>query len=303
MAGTINTSSIAKALWPGVKNWYGMEYSKHPLECDSLFDTEMSEKKYEEDVQVVGFGLAPVKTEAGGVAYDTMQQGYISRYVNIAYAMGFIVTHEEIEDNLYKKLAKQRSEALAFSMNQTKEFGGANVYNNAFTGGPVGGDGVSLLNSAHPIYGGTLSNILGTPAELSEAALETFAIQIGQLTDDRGLKINVRPEKLHIPVNLEFDAHRILHSVLQNDSANNAVNAIRALGLFPEGALVNHYFTAPHTYFIGTDIKNGLKHMVREKIDFSDDNDFETMNLKYKAYERYSFGWTDFRDLFGTNPT
>lgn len=301
--GIITTGSIPKALWPGVNEWFGQAYAQHAPEFPDLFEQFTSDQKYVEDVQTLGFGLANVKPEGSPTSYDSNVQGYISRYTHVAYSKGFIVTHEEMEDNLYAALAKQRSESLAFSMAQTKEIIAANVYNNAFSGTFTGGDGVALISTAHPTVAGNLSNTLTTAAQLSEAAIESLVINIGLMVDDRGLKIAIRPRSLIIPVNLEPDAYRILNSTLQNDSANNATNYLRSAGILPEGIKVNHYFTDTNNWFIRTDCPNGMKHFVREGLKFSQDNDFDTENLKYKAYERYSFNWTDFRQLFGTNPT
>ena len=301
MAGPITSNNIPKALWPGVDEWFGMEYTQHEPEYPELFDHETSEKKYEEDVQTVGMGLAPVKAEGQPTFYDSIQQGGIQRYTHVAYSLGFIVTHEEIEDNLYMKLGKQRSEALAFSMHQTKEIVGSSVYNNAFTGSFTGWDGVSLISNAHPTVSGNQSNTLAVASQLSEASLEALQIQIGLAQDDRGLKIAIRPECLIIPINLLPDAYRILNSTLQNDTANNAVNYLKATNAFPEGIHINHYLTATHTYFVRTNCPNGMKYFEREALSFTQDNDFDTENAKFKAYERYSFGWTDWRALYAVS--
>jgi hypothetical protein len=301
MAGTINTSSFPKALWPGVKSWWGTSYSEHEVEYTELFDKETSDKKYEERTQIVGLGLAPVKSEGSPVAYDTMQQGYVQRLTNIAYALGFIVTHEEIEDNLYMEVAKARTEQLAFSMRQTKEILGASVYNNAFSGSYTGADGVSLLSTSHPTVSGNQSNTFTVAAQLSEAALESMYINIGKAVNDRGFKIKLLPESLVIPVALYPTACRILESTLQNDSANNAINFLKASKAFPKGVIVNHYLTADHVWFIRTNAPQGLIYQEREKIAVTQDNDFDTENAKYKAYERYAFGWVDWRSLFGSN--
>ena len=303
MAGLITTASIPKALWPGVNAWFGMAYTKHQTEYLDLFDKNTSDKKYEEQVQVVGMGLAPAKPEGSPVSYDSLVQGYISRYTHTAYAMGFIISHEEMEDNLYMELGRQRSTALAFSMNQTKETIAANVYNNAFSGSFLGADGASLCSSSHPTTSaGNLSNILSTPSTLNESAIESLVIAIGKLVDDRGLKIAVRPKSLVIPVDLEPDANRILTSVLQSGTANNDINYLRQVGMFPEGIKVNHYLTDTNNWFIRTDVQEGLNYFEREGLKFTQDNDFDTENAKFKAYERYSFGWTDWRAIFGTNP-
>lgn len=303
MAGIINTGSIPKALYPGVNAWFGMSYAKHPPEWQELFDQYTSDRNYEEDVQVVGMGLATIKAQGAPVSYDSIQQGYISRYTHLAWAKGFIVTKEEMADNLYAELGRQRSEALAFSMNQTKEIQCANVYNNAFSSSYTGGDGVSLLNASHPIQGTSFSNVLSTAAPISEASLEAFYINIGLAVDDRSLKIGLKPRSLILPINLYPTACRILKSTLQNDSANNAINWLNQEGMFPGGVHVNHYLSSATSYFIRTDCPNGMKHFKRVGMEFTQDNDFDTENAKFKAYERYAIGWTDPRGLYGTNPT
>lgn len=302
MAGIITTGNIPKALWPGVDAWFGMAYEKHAPQWPKLFDHNTSDKKYEEQVQVIGMGAAPVKAEGSPVSYDTVQQGYISRYTHNAVALGFIVTHEEMEDNLYMELGRQRSEGLAFAMNQAKEITGANVYNNAFSASYLGGDGVALISTSHPTQSGNQSNTLTTAAQLSEASIESLFINIRNATDDRGLKININPRCLVVPPQLEPDAYRIVNSVLQNDSANNAVNFMKATGMFPDGIVTNVYLTNNHYWYIRTDCPTGINYFEREAMKFTQDNDFDTENAKFKAYERYSFGWTDWRALWGVNP-
>jgi phage major head subunit gpT-like protein len=277
-----------------------MFYNEHPLECVELFDGESSDKSYEEDVLVPGFGLAPVKAQGAAVVYDTHQQGFVSRYTHVSYGLGYILTREEIEDNLYIKLAKQRTRALAFAMRQTKENVGANIYNRAFTAAFAGGDGKELLATDHPTLAGNQSNELAVAADMSEASLEDLLVQIMNATDDRGLKISLMPRKLIVPPALVFESERILKSTLQNDTANNAVNAIKSTGMLKEGVVVNHYLTDADAFFIRTNVPTGLTMYNRTAIAFSEDNDFDTENLKYKAFERYSFGWTDFRALFGS---
>lgn len=296
----ITTGSFPKSLWPGISRWWGMFYDEHPLECVELFDQESSDKAYEEDVLAPGFGLAPVKAQGTAVSYDTHQQGITSRYTHVAYGLGYILTKEEIDDNLYMKLARQRTRSLAFSMRQTKENVGANIYNRAFTAAFAGGDGKELLATDHPSQAGSQSNELAVAADLSEASLEDLLIQIMQATDDRGLKISVMPEKPIIPPALVFEMERILKSTLQNDSANNAINAIKSKNMFPGGVVVNHYLTDSDAFFIKTNVPTGLTMYNRTPIAFTQDNDFDTENLKYKAYERYSFGWTDWRSLYGS---
>lgn len=300
MAGVITSGAHPKALWPGVKEWFGRTYDEHPVEYTDLFEVDSSSKSYEEDVQVTGFGLAPIKPEGDSVAYDSESQGYTKRYTHVAYALGFIVTYEEMRDNLYPVVGKRRGQALAFSMRQTKEIVAANVYNRAATSGYNGGDGVVLLSTAHPSKSGNQSNTLATAADLSEASLEDMAVQIAQTTNDRGLKISIMPRALIIPPQLQFEAHRVVKSTLQNDSANNAVNALRAMNVFPEGIRMNHYLTDPDAWFISTNCPRGMILYDRDILPLEQDNDFDTKNAKAKKYERYSVGWTDWRGLAGS---
>lgn len=302
MAGIIMTSNHPKALWPGVKAWWGKSYDDHQTEYTDLFDTFQSDKAYEEDVQIVGFGLAPTKAQGAAVTYDSEVQGTITRYTHVAYALGYIVTHEELKDNLYSEVSNTRAAALARAFRQTKERIGANIYNRAFNSSYVGGDGVSLLNTAHPnTSGGTFSNKLSVDADLSEAAIEDLIIQMMGATDDRGLLINLMPRSLHVAPANWFEANRILDSVYQTGNANNDINVIKATGAIPMGIKVNHYFTAPNAWFIRANVPNGMKYYEREGISFDQDNDFDTMNAKAKGYERYSFGWTDPRAVWGSN--
>ena len=302
MAGVINTSSHPKALWPGIKAWWGVKYNEHPVEYTDLFDTDTSTQNYEEDVQLTTFGLVPRKTEGQGVIYDSEVQGFVTRYTHIAYALGYIVTKEEMDDNLYEQVSKKRAGSLAMSFRQTKENIAANVYNRAFNSLYTGGDGVSLLNIAHPnTTGGTFSNKLFVDADLSEASLEQAVIDIMGYQNDRGLLIAAMPRSLHIPRQEWFNAKRILESVYQPGTANNDPNILKATNAFPEGIKVNHYFTSPHAWFIRTNIPDGMKYYERVAMQFDQDNDFDTMNVKAKGYERYSFGWSDPRALYGSN--
>lgn len=300
MSGTINTGSIAKLLWPGLNAVWGKEYAEHSAEWRDLVDVETSDKAYEEEVLLPGFGLAPIKAQGAAVQYDTTSQGYVSRYTHIAYGLGFIVTREAIDDNLYEKKALGSTKDLAFSFRQTKENVVANVYNRGFSSSYLGGDGKSLLATDHPIQGGTFSNKLVVPADISEAALEDLCILIMGAVNDRGMKISLMPRSLHVAPQNVFEAARILKSVGQNDTANNAINALRSMGIFPEGAKANHYFTDPDAYFVRTNAPRGLKLFQRVEAEFAQDNDFDTSNLKYKGYERYSTGWTDPRGVYGS---
>jgi len=297
MAGVITTGNHPKLMWPGIKGIWGRTYNEHPMECVDLFDQDTSQQNYEEDVEVTGFGLAPVKTEGAGVAFDSETQGTVSRYTHASIALGYIVTQEELDDNLYEAKAKPRAMANAFSMRQTKEVVGANIYNNGFTSG-LGGDGVVLFSASHPTRDGTQSNLL-TAADLSEAALEDACIQIMQAKNSRGLRIALIAQSLHVHPNDWFEANRIMKSVLQNDTANNAINALKATSALPQGIKVNHYFTDADAWFIRTNVTRGMIHYTRKKATFTRDNDFNTGNAKAKAWERYSDGWSDFRGAYG----
>lgn len=302
--GAINTGSFAKAMYPGVSTWYGEGYKEYPTEWTDLFDSEPSTRAYEEDVAISGFGLAEEVTEGGKTPYDEARQSYITRYINRTYRKGFIVTMEAMEDNLYniEALGKKKAQALGFSMRQTEEILGANVYNRAFTAGYTYGDGVVLGSALHPLFGGgTFSNTPAVASDLSESSLEQACIDIAGFTNDRGLLINIMPKSLIVPKELIFEAHRILNSILQPGGANNDINAIRAMNLFPGGAKVNHYLTDPDAWFIRTNCPEGMKHKNRKEVTFGMDNDSDTFNAKFYAYFRGSWGMTDPRSMYA-NP-
>jgi len=302
MAGVITTGSHPKALWPGVKAWWGQVYDEHPEEYVKLFDKDTSSQNYEEDVQLTGFGLAPVKEQGAGTAYDSEVQGFITRYTHVAYALGYIVTKEELDDNLYESVSKRRAAALAMSFRQTKENVAANIYNRAFNSTYKGGDGVSMCSTAHPnTSGGTFANAPTVSVDLSEASLEDATIAIMGFQNDRGLLINVMPRSLIVARQEWYNANRILKSVYSPGNANNDINVLKATNALPEGIVMNHYLTSPHAWFIRTNITNGMKFYDRVSIMFDQDNDFDTMNAKAKGYERYSFGWTDPRAVYGVN--
>lgn len=296
----ITTGAHPKALWPGVRKFVMGEYSEHPTEYDKVFDMMSSKMAYEEDVETTGFGLAQVKSEGASVAYDTHSQGFTKRYTHVAYALGYIVTREELDDNLYKSRSFKRGKALAFSFRTTKEIVAANVLNRAFSNSYTGGDGVELISTAHPTLAGNQSNELAVAADLSEAALEDVLTMIMEAKNSRGLQIAIRGDKLIVPPALAFTAERIMKSTLQNDTADNAVNAIRSMGLLRGGVMVNHYLTDAGAWFVKTDAPDGLMGFQRTPFEFTQDNDFDTENAKAKGYERYSFGWTDWRSLFGS---
>ena len=302
MAGIITTASHPKALWPGIKAWWGQVYDEHPEEYSKLFDSDTSRQNYEEDVQLTGFGLAPVKPEGSGVAYDSEIQGFTTRYTHVAYALGYIVTKEELDDNLYEQVSRRRAAALAMSFRQTKENIGANIYNRAFNSTYKGGDGVELCSTAHPnTSGGTFANTPTVAADLSEASLEDALTALMGFQNDRGLLINVMPRSLIVARQNWWNSNRILKSAYTPSTANNAVNVLVATNALPEGIVMNHYLTSPNAWFVRTNIQNGLKYYSRVGIQFDQDNDFDTMNAKAKGYERYSFGWTDPRAIYGVN--
>jgi hypothetical protein len=284
----------------GIKEWWGRSYSEHPEEYVDLFDKETSDKAYEEDVEITGFGLAPVKPQGTSINYDVESQGAVTRYTHVAYALGYVVTYEELRDDLYEVVSKRRAKQLAFSMRQSKENVCANVFNRAFNSSYTGGDAVSMINSAHPTTSGNQSNVLATAADLSEAAIEDLTIQIMQAQNNKGLRISLMPQSLHVPVQTYYEANRILKSVLQNDTANNAINVIKATNVFPKGIKMNHYFTSATAWFIRTNAPAGLKMYERDAVMFDQDNDFDTKNAKAACYERYSVGWSDWRSVYGT---
>jgi len=297
MVGVVTTGSIAKAIWPGVNKFYGMGYNEHPLEYSMIFDTESSSKLYEEDVILSGTGLAPKKPEGESVSYDSIKQGWTTRYTNVVYALGIQVTREMIEDDQYD-LAFKKARYLGRSIRITQETVSANILNRAFNSSYTGGDGKEMCATDHPnVAGGTFSNELTTSADLSEASLEQACIDIAGFTDDRGLQIAANARKLIIPRQLKFEAHRILKSTLQNDSANNAVNALKQMNL---DIVMNHYLTDADAWFLKTDVPDGLKYFNRRAPEFKDDNDFDTENAKFKGSVRFSVGHTDPRGVFGS---
>lgn len=304
MAGVINTGSHPKLLWPGIHATWGQVYNQHPEEYVDLYEVLGSQKAYEQDVQVTAFGLAPVKGQGASVTYDSEMQGWVSTYPHVAYGLGYIVTYEELQDNLYKEVATRRAKANAFSMRQTIENVGAHLYNNAFsTTYYAMPDGQPLISAAHVNpSGGTFSNMLTPGADLSEAALEDICIQIMQTTQDRGLLISNMPQSLHIAPSEWFNANRVLKSVLQSHTGNNAINVLKATNTFPKGIKLNHYFTNPNAWFVRTNIMNGMQFFWRNRPDFAQDNDFDTKNAKAASYMRFSVGCTDPRGIYGSNP-
>jgi phage major head subunit gpT-like protein len=299
MSGIISTGNFPKALWPGVKKWYGQEYSDYPVQYDKLFEKSTSDRAWEEIVGTSGLGLAVVKAEGAPVTYDSEQQGFTSRFQHVNYALGFIITQEMMEDDQYMLVGERRSKALARSMRQTKEINGANVYNRAFNTSYTGGDGKAMVVSDHPnIAGGTWSNVIATAADLSEAALEQAIIDIQGFTDDRGLLIAVTPKCLIIPRQLAFEAQRILKSDGRVGTDNNDPNVLKMMGSIPE-VVVNQFLTDSDAWFIRTS-EQGLHYFERKADNFAQDNDFDTENAKFKASGRYSFGWSDPRSIYAS---
>ena len=296
----ITTGSHPKALWPGIKKWWGVEYNRHEPVWSKIFDVQSSNQAYEEDVEAIGFGLMSVKSEGGSIAYDTAQQGTVSRYTAITYGLGYIVTMEELDDNLYEKVSLKRASRLARSAYETEEIVHANVLNRAFDSNFVGGDGVELCATNHPSASGNQSNELTVAADMSEASLEDLVIQTMDAKDSRGLRFSNKPKKLIVPNALHFEAHRIVKSVLQNDTANNAVNVIKAQNTFPEGVMTWAYLSDPDAFFIQTDCMDGLTHYTRKAMAFEQDSDFDTKNAKASVIARWSQGWSNWRSIYAS---
>ncbi len=296
----ISRAQLLKELLPGLNALFGLEYKKYENEHAAIYDTESSDRSFEEETKLSGFGAAPVKAEGSAIVYDTAQEAWIARYNHETIAMGFSITEEAIEDNLYDSLSARYTKALARAMAYTKQVKGAAVLNTGFTTF-TGGDGVALLATNHPLIGGgTNSNRPATGSDLNETSLEAAVIQIAGWTDERGLLIAARPRKLCIPVDLTFTATRILETELRVDTANNDINALRTNGSIPEGYGVNHYLTDTNAWFLKTDVPNGLKMFTRSPLKTGMDPDFDTGNARYKARERYSFGVSDPLGIFGS---
>lgn len=296
-AGTITTGNHPKALWPGMHAWFGLSYKEYPEEYREIFSMEKSSKNYEEDTLGAGFGIATLKSEGRAVDYDSDSQGATKRYTHNVYGLGYIVTQEELEDGQYEIVSRRRIKRLGYSIRQTLEIVGSNVINRAYTSGYTGADAVVLGSTSHPTLSGNMSNILATPADFSEAALEDLIIQIGQARDERNNVISLRPVKLLHPINLKFDVNRVLKSEFTPDTANNAVNVVRLVGLKP---VVNHYLTDTDQWGIITDVPYGLQWFNRRAVAFTQDNDFDTENAKAKATVRVSCGWSDWRGFYSS---
>jgi hypothetical protein len=297
----ISRAQLLKELLPGLNALFGMEYARYGEEHKEIFDTESSERSFEEETKLSGFSAAPVKNEGSAIAYDNGQEAWTARYTHETIALGFSLTEEAIEDNLYDSLSSRYTKALARAMAYTKQTKAAAVLNNGFNSTYKGGDGVELFSTLHPLVsGGTNSNEPSTPADLNETSLEAAVIQIAGWTDERGLLIAAKPRKLIVPPSLQFVATRLLETELRVGTTDNDVNALKTNGSIPEGYRVNHFLTDPDAWFLTTDVPNGLKHFVRTPMSTSMDGDFDTGNVRYKARERYSFGWSDPLGVFGS---
>jgi hypothetical protein len=297
----ISRAQLLKELLPGLNALFGMEYERYGEEHKEIYESETSERSFEEETKLSGFGNAPVKGEGSAIAYDNAQEAFTARYNHETIALGFALTEEAVEDNLYDTLSARYTKALARSMANTKQVKAANVLNNGFSGGPTGGDGKTLFATDHPLVsGGTNSNTQAVAADLNETSLENAVIQIAAWTDERGLLIAAKPRKLIIPPNLQFVATRLLETELRVATADNDLNAIKSNGAIPEGYSINHFLTDTDAYFLTTDVPNGMKHFTRTPLTTSMDGDFDTGNVRYKARERYSFGWSDPLGMWGS---
>jgi hypothetical protein len=297
----ISRAQLLKELLPGLNALFGLEYARYGEEHKEVYETEKSERSFEEETKLSGFSAAPVKAEGTSISYDNAQEAFTARYNHETIALGFSITEEAIEDNLYDSLSARYTKGLARAMAYTKQVKAAAVLNNAYNSAYVGGDGVSLLNTAHPLVnGGTNSNTASTPADLNETSLENAVIQIAAWTDERGLLIAARPKKLIVPPALMFVATRLLDTELRVGTNNNDINALKNNGSIPEGYTVNHFLTATNAWFLTTDVPNGLKHFERTPLQNSMDGDFDTGNVRYKSRERYSFGWSDPLGIYGS---
>jgi hypothetical protein len=297
----ISRAQLLKELLPGLNALFGLEYAKYGEEHKEIYETESSERSFEEETKLSGFSAAPVKNEGSAIAYDNGQEAWTARYNHETIAMGFSLTEEAIEDNLYDSLSARYTKALARSMAYTKQVKAAAVLNNGFSSSYTGGDGVSLFSSAHPLVsGGTNSNVPSTPADLNETSLEAAVIQISLWTDERSLLIAAKPRKLIVPPALQFVATRLLETELRVGTNDNDINALKNNGSIPEGYAINHFLTDSNAWFLTTDVPNGMKHFERTPLQNSMDGDFDTGNVRYKSRERYSFGWSDPLGMYGS---
>jgi len=298
----ISRAQLLKELLPGLNALFGMEYARYGEEHKEIYESETSERSFEEETKLSGFSAAPVKNEGSAIAYDNAQEAWTTRYTHETIALGFSITEEAIEDNLYDSLSSRYTKSLARAMAYTKQVKAAAVLNNGFSASYPGGDGVALFSTAHPLVsGGTNSNTPSTQVDLNETSLEAAVIQIAAWTDERGLLIAAKPVKMIVPPNLMFVAKRLLDTELRVSTADNDINAIKQMGAIPGGYAVNHYLTDTNAWFLTTDVPNGLKHFVRSPLVNSMDGDFDTGNVRYKARERYSFGWSDPLGMWGSS--
>ncbi len=297
----ISRAQLLKELLPGLNALFGLEYARYGEEHKEIYETEKSERSFEEETKLAGFSAAPVKNEGSAIAYDNAQEAFTARYNHETIALGFSITEEAVEDNLYDSLSARYTKALARAMSYTKQVKAASVLNNGFTASYTGGDGVALFSTAHPLVNGaTNSNRPSTNADLNETSLENAVIQIAAWTDERGLLIAAKPRKLIIPPALMFVATRLLETNLRVGTTDNDINALKNNGSIPEGYTVNHFLTDSNGWFLTTDVPNGLKHFERTPLSTSMDGDFDTGNVRYKSRERYSFGWSDPLGCFGS---
>jgi hypothetical protein len=296
----ISRSQLVKELEPGLNALFGLEYKRYENQHAEIFDSENSDRAFEEEVMLSGFANAQVKPEGSAVTFDNAQETFTARYTHETIALAFSITEEAIEDNLYDRLSSRYTKALARSMANTKQVKAANVLNNAFSASYTGGDGKALLATDHPTIAGTFSNELATSADLNETSLEQALIDIAAFTDERGLKVAAKGMKMIIPSELQFTAERLMKTAQRVGTADNDINAIRSMGMLPQGYVVNNYLTDTDAFFIKTDVPNGLKMFVRSPIKTAMEGDFDTGNVRYKARERYSFGWSDPRGIFGS---
>jgi hypothetical protein len=296
----ISRNQLVKELEPGLNALFGLEYNRYENQHEEIFTKETSDRAFEEEVMLSGFGNAGVKPEGSAVTFDNAQETYTSRYQHETVALAFSITEEAIEDNLYDRLSSRYTKALARSMANTKQIKAANVLNRAFNSSFTGGDGKELCATDHPTIFGTVSNELATAADLNETSVEQALIDIAAFTDERGLKIAARGVKMIIPSELHFTAERIMNSANRVGTADNDINAVKSMGMIPQGYVVNNYLTDTDAFFIITDVPNGLKYFERSPIKTSMEGDFDTGNVRYKARERYSFGFSDFRGIFGS---
>jgi hypothetical protein len=296
----ISRAQLLKELLPGLNALFGLEYKSYSEEHKEIYDTETSERSFEEETKLSGFSAAPVKSEGAAIAYDNAQEAWTARYSHETIALGFSITEEAVEDNLYDSLSKRYTKALARAMAYTKQVKAASVLNNGFSSTYAGGDGQALFSANHPLVsGGTNSNRL-TASDLNETSLEAAVIQIAGWTDERGLLIAAKPNKLIVPPALMFTAKRLLDTELRVATADNDINALKAMGSIPGGYTVNHFLTDTNAWFLTTDVPNGMKHFVRTPLQNSMDGDFDTGNVRYKSRERYSFGWSDPLGMFAS---